>query len=256
VKHLWQRAGCALIAVGLLCACSPQSGTTDRTVAVRPVDVILVSHGGSAPPSGEYTELVVGCDEDLRAGRDQECLKGAQAAQLSNDPAVRSTGEVLAYIAETNLGLDTVSNNAAVEDELSNLDDSASAGLKELFYRSAAVRYARSGDAVAADNAVREALKIAPPQRADAIRAERCRAGGGPSCSGGTPAPTSTEEPTTTVDPKPTPGPTETVEPTGTVDPTENVDPTGAVATTPAAATTTSAADTDSPVAPATPPSG
>lgn len=157
------------------------------TSAVRPVNVELVSYGGSDPPSGEYANLAVTCRDDLAAGRDTDCDNLATTASASSDSQVAALATALAAISRANGG--DYSYILALLPELPgllrNMNPSSRGPMTELVYRAAAIAYADKGDQKAADDAMRRAQKAAPAERAGEIAAERCRAAAStPTCAG------------------------------------------------------------------------
>jgi hypothetical protein len=197
------RATTALV-VGTVMVGSLSAGCGTAEAAVRPVNVELVSYGGSDPPSGEYATLAVTCRDDLVAGRDTDCENLATTASASSDSQVAALAEALEAVSRANEGdygpvLGLLPELPAL---VSRMNPSSRGPMTELVYRAAAIAYAARGDQKAADDAVRRAQKAAPAGRAREIAAERCRAAPTtPSCAGVDTSPPSTARTTPTAPP-------------------------------------------------------
>lgn len=201
------------LVVGTVMVGSLSAGCATADPAVRPVNVELVSYGGSDPPSGEYATLAVTCRDDLVAGRDTECENLATTASASSDSQVAALAKALEAVSRANNGdygvlLGLLPELPAL---LKEMNPSSRRPMTELVHRAAAIAYAAEGDQKAADEAVRRAQEAAPAARAREIAAERCRAAPStPSCAGvdtrapSTATATSTATPSTTSSSTPT----------------------------------------------------
>jgi hypothetical protein len=166
------RPGALLIVVLALTVAACTTSDAAATAVVRPVDVTLVSNGGADPPSGEFVDLVVSCQEDLNAGRDAACSERVQAAENSSDPEARAAAGLFEHLIKINGGDYSQLRDPAVRELLDSLPSGSRQGFTEMYYRTQAVGFAATGDEQSERRARGRALAVAPPERQDEIRSE------------------------------------------------------------------------------------